>query len=90
MKKLVGMFLAGVMVVIPFAATVYVIWLIGSWLDGIGHQVLPENLRFYGLGVLVVIVGIFVVGVLTHFWLFKWMLRLFEKLFGHQAEESGS
>ena len=81
MKKLIQVFLAGVMVVIPFAVTIYVIWSIGGWLDERGHQLLPEGMQVPGLGAGIVIAAIFLVGLLAHFWIFRRLLAVLERLF---------
>ncbi len=83
MKKLVRVFLAGVMVVVPFAVTIYLIWAIGGWIDDLGLKLVPEESKwtFPGLGAMIVIGGIFIIGLLTHVWGFRWAVGLFEKFF---------
>jgi len=87
MDKQLRILMAGVLVVVPFAITVYVIYSVGAWLDGLGKEalkfVLPADKaeRLYGLGAVLIIAGIYLIGLLTHFWLFRWTVRLFEKLF---------
>lgn len=95
MKKIIQIFLAGVMVVIPFAVTAYVIWAVGAWLDVRGRALLqwrtqwrewqpPKELGDYsGLGILIVLGIIFLIGLLTRSWLFQRILRYFERLIIH-------
>ena len=86
MKKLAQVFLAGVMVVVPFAVTLYLVVAVGGWLGNLGRSLLPESepaqenlFRLLGAGI--VIAGIFLIGLLTKLWLFQWLVALFEKLF---------
>jgi len=82
MKKQVQIFLAGALVVIPFAITIWVITAIGSALDGLVKAPLAAYgvHRFPGAGALIVIVSIYLVGLLTHFWVFRYAVSLAEKL----------
>ena len=80
MKRQIRILLAGALMVIPFAITVYVIWRVGTWLADMGGQVLPEELAKAGLGIVVVLVGIYVVGLMTHLWIFRWAVNPVEKL----------
>lgn len=94
MKKVIQILLAGTIVVVPFAITVWVIWSLGTWLDKMGVNVYmflrygPESARpssvappdLYGLGAAAVIAGIFLAGLLTRFWIFRYVLGLLERL----------
>ncbi len=84
-KKQLRIFLAGVMVVTPFLVTAYVVWWAGSGLDamvlGAIKTVAPGAQLFRGLGVLILVAGIYAIGLLTHWWLFRWALGLLEKIF---------
>jgi len=93
MRKQLRILLTGLLVVVPFAITVWAIWTAGLWLDklGIGLALKPVwdllglhekwNLAdTHGLGALVVVLTIYLVGVLMHFWLFRRIVELAEKL----------
>ena len=85
MQKQLRILLAGVMVVAPLAATVWVVWYLGSWLDETGRNLLPmDKLQMDklppGVGAVVVIVVIYLIGLLTHFWLFRGLLSKIDTL----------
>jgi uncharacterized membrane protein len=82
MKKQIGILIAGMLVVVPFGLTLYVVFWAGAWLNTMG-----DNLLSYwhlsvptGVGAIVILTGIYLVGVLTHFWLFRFLLRRLERL----------
>ncbi len=80
-QKQLRILVAGVLIVVPFAITVYVIWEVGTSLDNLGRSLLPEVFeKAWGLGIAVVVLGIYLIGLLTHFWMFQWMVGLLEKL----------
>ncbi len=89
MKKQLGIFLAGVMVVVPLIVTVWVILWVGGAIDGLVKSsvkaVSPksgvEDWWFSGLGVILAIVGIYFIGLLTRLWGFRWMLGLIDRIF---------
>ena len=87
MNRHIRIFLAGVMLTAPIAITVGVIWWVGSALDGLVlaavRAVAPKTpaLPFHGFGVILVLVGIYLAGLLTRVWGFRWVLRLLERLF---------
>ena len=87
MKKQLRIFLAGVMVVTPFAITAYVLWWAGSALDGLARSgieaVAPGAVDwlFPGAGAIFLLVVIYVVGLLTRLWVFRWILDVLERLF---------
>ncbi len=87
MKKHIRILVAGVMIVVPFAATVWVICWVGSTLDGFVKDIVAPDGQpkptwlFPGAGVLIVLVGMYLVGALTHWWVFRWALGLLERLF---------
>ncbi len=90
LRRMLRIFLAGVVVVVPFAFCIYVLWSIGAWLDNLGYDALKGlgmedyfHTRPYVLGLAIVLVGIFLVGLLTHFWLFNRMIGTVERLFRH-------
>lgn len=84
MKKQVRIFLAGMLVIVPLAVTVYVIVAAGSWLDGLGNQLVRAVLHKQkdvlppGLGVLVLLAAIYLVGLMTHVWGFGRLFGYFE------------
>ena len=84
MKKQVQIFLAGAMVVIPFAITIWVITAVGSRLDalvfGRGDDGGDGAGGIPGAGALIVIAFIYLVGLLTHFWVFRHVVSFAEKL----------
>lgn len=63
LRILFGYFLRGVFLFLPALATVYVIWLILTWLDNI----LPTGLP--GLGILLLVMGLTVLGYIGTHWL---------------------
>ncbi|MCK4624639.1 MAG: DUF502 domain-containing protein [Phycisphaerae bacterium] len=89
MKKQLRIFLAGVMVVVPFAVTAYVIWWAGTAMDGLVRSgieaVSPdagvEDWWFPGAGIIFLLVCIYFIGLLTHLWAFRWALGLIERIF---------
>ncbi len=89
MKKQLGIFLAGVMVVAPLIVTVWIVLWAGSTIDGMVKSgvkmVSPESgvedWWFRGLGVILAIVGIYLIGLLTRLWGFRWMLGLIDRIF---------
>ncbi|MDY6913497.1 MAG: DUF502 domain-containing protein [Planctomycetota bacterium] len=95
MKKIIQIFLAGIIVIVPFAITVWVIFSAGVWFDEIGKSALaPLWDRFqlhdwrkldelHGIGAGILIVLVFLVGLATHFWIFRSLIGLVERLFQH-------
>jgi len=85
MSRQIRILLAGVLVVVPFAITVYVIVAVGMWLNSLGDAalgaVLADDAKIpTGVGVLALLVTIYVVGLLTHLWIFRSAVGLIEKL----------
>jgi len=87
MKKQMKIFLAGMLVIVPLAVTVYVIVGVGSWLDGLGSQLVKavlsdENaeLPFAGLGVLVLLAAIYLIGLMTQVWGFARLFGYLESI----------
>jgi len=92
MKQQLKILLTGLFVVVPFAITVWVIWVVGMSLDNVGKLALrplwkafdiqsPKLEQLYGLGAVLLIVAIYLIGLLMHFWLFRGLVGLFERLF---------
>jgi len=80
MKKQLGIFLAGVMVLVPLVVTVYVVCWLGSTLDGLGREMLPNVALPPGVGAVVLIAGVYLVGLATRFWLFQAFWSLLERI----------
>jgi len=86
MPYLVRVFLKGSAVVLPLVITLWLLWSALLWLDGIGLQViswmgLGDNDPFAGIpgiGLMVTIVGLFVVGLLFQFDPISWMYQRLE------------
>ncbi len=83
-NRQVRIFVAGAMVLIPLAITVWSIWWIGTAIDDLGRlafrsvgaTVVPPR----GTGALVLIAAIYLIGLLTHLWLFRGVFALMERL----------
>lgn len=71
--------MAGMILIAPIAVTVWAIVWIGSILDQWGRSFLPANTP-PGLGAVVLIVGVYFVGLLAQMWLFKGIFAWVEKL----------
>ena len=87
MKRHLRIFLSGVMVLAPIAVTGYAIWWAGRGLDNIASRIIKSiapsvvNWWFPGAGVLFLLISVYVIGLLTHLWLFRWFFRTLEKVF---------
>jgi len=94
MKRQLRIFLTGLLVVVPFAITVWVIWAAGSWLDRGGVNLflkpvwdlfhLHDNwplANVHGVGAIMLLVSIYLIGLLMHFWLFRQFVELAAALF---------
>jgi len=79
MKKQLGIFLAGVMVLVPLAVTVWVVWWLGTTLDALGTKILPNVALPPGVGAAILIATVYLIGLATRFWLFQAVLSLLEK-----------
>ena len=91
MKRHLGIFMSGALVVIPLGVTVWIIVWIGGALGGLGSQLLeatglleqmnPTLQGFAGLiGVVIVGVAVYLVGLLANFWLFRGMFRMLDRM----------
>jgi len=91
MKRHLRRFLTGILVVVPFAITVWVISTAGGLIEGLGVKLALkpvwsllhlqdrwplEGIR--GVGAIVLLVAIYLIGLLTEFWLFRKLLGLIE------------
>jgi len=83
MNRQLRILVSGVAVVIPFAITVWVIWAVGAWLDGlVNRPLLRWDVHLYpGVGILIVIGAIYLVGLLMHFWAFRGLMNQLDRLF---------
>lgn len=82
MRKQIRILLAGVLVVAPFAVTVWAIVWIGGGLDRLVQA--PLAARGVplprGLGIVLLVTGVYLIGLLAQFWIFRWVLSLLEKV----------
>lgn len=94
MKRQLRILLTGLFVVVPFAITVWLIWKVGLMLDELGVNLALKPIwdlfnlhdqwnlqKIHGVGAIILIVGIYLVGLLMHFWVFRSLVDLFERLF---------
>jgi uncharacterized membrane protein len=92
-KQHIQIWFAGLFVVAPFALTLYVVWRLASWLGGLGFDLIKQALKLNGIkllenswinflmalcGVVVVIMAVYFVGLLTHWWIFRKILSILE------------
>ena len=80
MKKQLRILLAGAVVVIPFAITVWLAIAMGTWLDDLARKPLEQSgiVVYRGVGVLIVLAGLYVIGLMTQFWVFRGLVNLLE------------
>jgi len=94
MKRQLRILLTGLLVVVPFAITAWIILAVGAWLDNLGANVilkplwdafgLQEHWRLeevHGVGAVILLVGIYLVGLLMHFWAFRGIVTFLERIF---------
>jgi uncharacterized membrane protein len=81
MKKHIGILVAGALVVVPFAITIWVVVQVGTALDGmVGGPLRQWSFPvFPGVGAVVVVIALYLVGLLTRFWVFRVLLALLER-----------
>ncbi len=72
-KRVLTYFFRGLLFVVPLALTIYIIYVILQWLDGL----IPVNIP--GLGLLIIIVNITFLGYLASFFITRPFFELFEK-----------
>lgn len=81
MSRQLRIFLAGMLVVTPLAATVYVIWWGAGILDRLGALLVGEGFDLpAGAGAVIVLAAVYLVGLLTHWWAFHGLFGLLEGL----------
>jgi len=82
MKKILGIFLKGLLVLTPIAITFYILYKMFLLTDGLFKGMLERaGLYFPGFGVIVTLTVIFLVGLLASNWLTNRLLNYMEKLF---------
>ena len=83
MRKHVRIFVAGALAVIPFAVTAYLAYWAGALMIRLGGAILPPPLKQWlspAIGVVILLVGVYLVGLLMHWWAFRWLLALLERV----------
>jgi anti-anti-sigma factor len=83
-QRQVRILFAGALVLVPMAITAWVIWSVGTWLDNLGQRACTnlglKNAIPHGVGALVLIAAMYMVGLLTQLWLFRFLFGLLERL----------
>ncbi len=75
-------FVAGLLVILPLVLSVYIFWVLFSWIEGIMNNLLSRLSIIYipGLGVLLLLVLITFIGMVTTNFIGKKLLSVFEKI----------
>ncbi|WP_045573256.1 DUF502 domain-containing protein [Desulfosporosinus sp. I2] len=82
MKKFIGIFLKGLLVLTPIAITFYILYKMFLVTDGLFKGLLERaGLYFPGFGVIVTLAMIFLVGLLASNWLTNRLLNYLDKIF---------
>ncbi|ODA42990.1 DUF502 domain-containing protein [Desulfosporosinus sp. BG] len=82
MKKFIGIFLKGLLVLTPLAITFYIVYKMFLITDGLFKGLLERaGLYFPGLGLIVTLTVIFLVGLLASNWLTNRLLDYVDKIF---------
>ncbi|HBW34237.1 DUF502 domain-containing protein [Desulfosporosinus sp. BICA1-9] len=82
MKKFIGVFLKGLLVLTPVAITFYILYSMFLLTDGLFKGMLERaGLYFPGFGVIVTLAVIFLVGLLASNWLTNRFLNYLDKIF---------
>jgi anti-anti-sigma factor len=92
-KQHLRTFFAGALVVVPLSITVWVIMGLGTWLEGLGYGAVGafigesavEPIKWLkehvpGLGAITVLVVVYMVGLLTRLYVFRWMFGIVERM----------
>ncbi|NLW87261.1 MAG: DUF502 domain-containing protein [Planctomycetes bacterium] len=84
MKQQIKIFLSGALVVVPLAVTLYVLFAVAAWLDAMAESFVRMfhgdfRLPFHGLGVVLLLAMVYLIGLLTHMWLFRGLFSRIEK-----------
>lgn len=93
MTRQLKIFLAGLLVVVPFAITVWILWTAGLWVEKLGANIVLVPLwdvfglqerwpleNIHGVGAILLLVAVYLTGLMTHFWLFRKVLSLVESI----------
>lgn len=97
LRFLVRYFIRGLLFVVPLVATIWILYTVFDWIDGlieppaggtwhipfIGIEIQGETFTRRGFGFLVTIAGIILVGLLTSNVLTRWITQKIEDLFTH-------
>lgn len=87
MKSISGTFLTGLIAILPVILTLYLLyWFVLSMESALGNLirlVLPENLYWPGMGVIAGLIVVFVVGLLMHAYVVRWLFAKGEEVFYH-------
>jgi uncharacterized membrane protein len=88
-KRHINIFLAGVMIVAPFAVTAYVLWWLAAAMDLAVWKLVDVQAGqagvkrpvwlFPGAGVVALLVGVYIVGLLTKLWFFRIIVNALER-----------
>lgn len=81
MRKLSITFLNGLLVLVPFAGTIYLLHYLYQLLNGLGNtwlKTFPVSLDYPGMGILTVVLIVFVIGIFARLWITKQFLMAME------------
>lgn len=82
LRKQLAIFLAGVILIIPLALTIYVLVAGGIWLNDLGTNFLKDRCGVTvlpGVGALAVLVAVYLVGLMTRLYLFRPIFSLIDR-----------
>ena len=84
MKVISKIFITGLFAVLPILATAYlIVWFFTGAERLVGAQVkwlIPDERYLTGMGIAVALVGVFLIGILMHMWLFRELLNRAERV----------
>ncbi|MEI7835246.1 MAG: DUF502 domain-containing protein [Planctomycetota bacterium] len=83
MKKQMRILMSGVLVVAPFAVTVWAVWGLGQMLDSLVRDPVLKATKvdlFPGTGMLIVLAAVYLIGLMAQVWMFSWILTALEAL----------
>lgn len=83
MKKQMRILMAGVLVVAPFAVTIWAVAGLGQMLDSLVRAPIKSAtgvVLFPGVGMLIVLAAVYLIGLLAQVWVFSWILKALEGL----------
>ncbi len=82
MKKILGVFFKGIIALTPVVLTIYIMFVLYRFTDGLFKGMLQKaGFYFPGLGLLVTLTFIFLVGLLTSYWLTNKLFSQLERVF---------